>query len=222
MLPATSSGRPRGRAVGVRHGRRRRAPAGRPSTTCTSRCSASPSLHVHPPPEHLAQPVLEGVSQVKVMQFRSGRTRPADPRLRPLRARRRDVAGGPVRWRSAAFQADERARRHEAPRHRLLRLIEAEVEAENHEFEMMFRTDGRATAPRRRWLEDEATAQLTVALMQDVVRRLSAPRAVHAFACRALSMPTPARRALLPQHRPRRNHHTPTRAVSQECCTRQR
>jgi len=99
--------------------------------------------------------------------------------------------------------------------------IEAEVEAENHEFEMMFPTDGRATAlTSGAGSKMKRQPSLTVASMQDVVRRSEC--AAHCTRPPAEPPPTRPHATLsLPQHRPRRTHHTPTRAVSQECCTRQ-
>lgn len=102
--------------------------------------------------------------------------------------------------------------------------IEAEVEAENHEFEMMFPTDGRATAlTSGAGSKMKRQPSLTVASMQDVVRRSEcAARCTRPPAARRAPPPTRPHAALsLPQHRPRRTHNTPTPAVNQEYGTRQ-
>ncbi len=75
--------------------------------------------------------------------------------------------------------------------------IEAEVEAENHEFEMMFPTDGRATAlTSGAGSKMKRQPSLTVASMQEVVRRSEcAARCTRPPAARR-PCHTPARHAL--------------------------
>ena len=116
-----------------------------------ARCSASPSADVHPPPEHLVQPVREGVSQVKVMYSKMDGRRlqilAFDCCEHGVETRRRTLDA--VCDRGQLFEAMSALAVMKLHATDFCDSIEAEVEAENHEFEMMFPTDGRATASRR-------------------------------------------------------------------------
>ena len=90
--------------------------------------------------------------------------------------------------------------------------IEAEVEAENHEFEMMFPTDGRATAlTSGAGSKMKRQPSLTVASMQDVVRRSE---------CAARCTRPPAARRPRPHARTPRSLYPSTRLA--EPTTRRR